>query len=194
MLWSEKSNGRYSQSKIKTISSHMLCISKKLTGVFITQMANLNSKPNWQSCCLPDQQYARLVWDLSCYNSSGWKYHFQKVNRIPIIKVNRSGTRYAFHPPTTPAPKLTNKQTIHSLWPIFRLVSQVKDPGGESGKSQNRKNKFGCELHREASGFVRQNDVIGWGGGGLWSQTQGWNPVLSLRRNIWTHWASFSVQ
>lgn len=57
----KKSNGRYSQSKIKTISPHTLCVCMKLTGVFTTQMANLNSTPNWQSCRLPDQPHATLL-------------------------------------------------------------------------------------------------------------------------------------
>lgn len=47
--------------QIKTISPHTLCVCVKLTGVFTTQMANLNSTPNWQSCRLPDQPHATLL-------------------------------------------------------------------------------------------------------------------------------------
>lgn len=43
------------------------------------------------------------------------------------------------------------------------MLSQAKDPGGESGKSPNRKNKFGCAVCREGSTFfTRQHDVIGF--------------------------------
>lgn len=58
----KKSNGRYSRSKIKTISHRTLCVCNKLTGVFTTQMPTLNCMPNWQSCCPPpDQPHATLL-------------------------------------------------------------------------------------------------------------------------------------
>lgn len=57
-----------------------------------------------------------------------------------------------------------HKQRTYLQLSTFRMVSQAKDPGGESGKSQNRKNQFRCALCGEGSSFLvrQQHDVIGF--------------------------------
>lgn len=98
---------------------------------------------------------------LSQLHGVGALFQKNKLNSRAKVK-RRGGVPEAIHDrPLLYIPAL--KQRTYSQLSTVRMVSQAKDPGGESEKSQNRKNQFRCALCGEGSSFsMRQHDVIGF--------------------------------